>query len=131
MGAQRGESAGIDYRHRALLSAKQTQPTALRWTGGILIALALINEAVPPRTAPQFFVTLLAFGGALYGFGVWLAHDWVPPRVVQITYCLSLVALFMAVLLMYRDRPVGWDFAYLAVLMTAFGPLTFGWGPSS
>lgn len=127
MRARRGDTTGIDYGLRALQSAKDTQPRTMRWTGGILIALALINEAIPPRTAPQFFVTLLAFGLAQYALGTWLSRDAVPPRLVQVMYCLSIIALFCAMLLMYRNRSVGWDFAYLAVLLTAFGPLTFGW----
>lgn len=125
----RGEASDIDYRQRTLVSAKRTQPKAMRWTGGILIGLALLNEAVPPRTAPQFFIALLAFGAAQYGLGVWLARESVPPRLVQAVYCITILALFSGLLLMYTNRPVGWDFAYLAALLTAFGPLTFGWVP--
>lgn len=123
------EDGDIDYAERALASAKETQPRTMRWTGGIIVSVAIVNEIVPPPTAPQFFATLLTFGSLLYGLGRVLSWESVPPRLVQISYCASIVTLFIAMLLMYRNRPVGWDFAYLTALVAVFGPLTFGWIP--
>jgi diguanylate cyclase (GGDEF)-like protein len=44
-------------------------------------------------------------------------------------YTATAMVLVTGILLMYTNRPVGWDIVYVGVLITGFAPLTFGWAP--
>jgi len=118
---------GPDYRGQTLASARQAIPPTLRWAGAITVLAAIVNEIIPPPTTTTFFTVMVAIGTGLYWLGVGLRDPRVPP--IAIPWAVTCVAVLFhcALLLMYINRPVGWDFVYIAILITAFAPLTFGW----
>ena len=126
---QKHTDVRVDYRAYALASARRTIPPTMRWTGAIVLTVAIVNEVIPPATANVYFVGLCTYGAIIFALGRWMEQPSCPGWLVPWLYTCMAMTLVFGISLMYTNRPVGWDFVYIGITVAGFAPLTFGWAP--
>lgn len=102
---------------------------ALTGIGAAVLVYSAVNALVPPAAPPWVIGVNCAIGVAMAATGWWLARNEWPAQKVAWAFVGEVAALTIWLLVVFCLDPVVSNLLYVAVAMTAFGPLAASWRP--
>jgi len=109
--------------------ARRQVPEILLWAGILTLVFGVVNLLTLPDEPVWNWIINVAFGPLFIGLS-WAIHRGLISEAV-IPWAWALCASVLVALLVnaFRLEPTPANLAYLAVVMTAFGPVTHAWPP--
>ncbi len=110
------------------LTRKQV-PEILLWAGVLTMIFGVVNWFLIPEDRLGQLAINAVVGPLLILFSWVIRRDGLPGRVVPWLWAMSATLLVVVLVRAFWLQPNPANLAYIAVVMTAFGPLTHGWPP--
>jgi diguanylate cyclase (GGDEF)-like protein len=109
--------------------AAQDSVRAIMWIGVLALAFSAVNTLIPPPTVAVILLGDVVLGVALMVGSLLLTRLRAAPDVVSWVFAAAITVEVVWGLWAFDNDPVQVHLLYLAILMTAFGPLTAAWRP--
>jgi diguanylate cyclase (GGDEF)-like protein len=123
------EKSSRDEPSLARQVAARDSVRAIMWIGVLALAYSAVNTLIPPATIPVILFGDVVLGVVLILGSFLLTRLRAAPGQVAWTFAAAITTEVVWGLWAFIANPVQVHLLYLAILMTAFGPLTAAWRP--
>lgn len=115
------------FRNFALALTKRDDSRALVFLGCLVLFFGLVHAIAHPTASAPIHVGSAFLGTSAIIMGQLLASPRIPAHVVPWAFCGSTVVVVLWLLLAFRQEAIASNLVFVAIAMTALGPLAFDW----